>query len=116
MLFNASIGISILPTAYLWGCLPPFIQQRVSTGNYDRIPNNLAIVPRKEHALITVSRYIICLLENEMSSVRTYALLLILEKHSSLVVEIYFRKNIMNCRKIIIVFPFVKLLNSKKVL
>lgn len=68
MLFSASIGISILPTAYLWDCLPPFIQQRVSTGNYDRIPNNLAIVPRKEHALITVSRYIICLLE--MSSVR----------------------------------------------
>lgn len=71
MLFNASIGISILPTAYLWDCLPPFIQQRISTGNYDRIPNNLAIVPRKEHALIIVSRYIICLLEMSSVHMRT---------------------------------------------
>lgn len=85
MLFNASIGISILPAAYLWGCLPPFIQQRVSTGNYDRIPNNLAIVPRKEHALITVSRYIICLLEMKcLVSARMRITTTVFEKHSSL--------------------------------
>lgn len=85
MLFNASIGISILPAAYLWGCLPPFIQQRVSTGNYDRIPNNLAIVPRKEHTLITVSRYIICLLEMKcLVFARMRITTTVFEKHSSL--------------------------------
>lgn len=53
MLFNARVGISILPTAYLWACLRAFIQ-RESTGHQIIWPSFLV---NSSPLLITVSGY-----------------------------------------------------------